>query len=92
MKEDQNIVNYNAMLLEEAGLIKAAVSKTNMGLRVIPQRLTWYGHEFLDEARNDMTWNAAKEKVTAAAGSLSVELLKMALSELGKQALKSLMG
>ena len=48
--------------------------------------LTWNGHQFLDNVRNDTVWNAVKEKakqygqfsiktLASAAGSLSVALM-----------------
>lgn len=59
---EQRVVANHLTLLKEAGLIDAYVTN-HMGqhfptFRLI--RLTWPGHEFLDNARDDTTWNKAK--------------------------------
>jgi hypothetical protein len=55
---------YHAALLKDAGLIEGAVALDNKGQPRAAHitRLTWTGHEFLDAARNDTVWNAAKDK------------------------------
>lgn len=39
------------------------------------QRLTWAGHEFLDNARNDTVWRNVVSKVKSAALTVSFEVL-----------------
>jgi hypothetical protein len=77
-------VAYHAELAEEAGLIKAKFLKPTNEFAV--ERLTYEGHEFLDAARNDSTWNKAKEIVLNNAGTLTLEGLKAALLFLMKSA------
>ena len=77
-------VSYHIMIMHEADLIEAVDSST-MGSSSVwyPKRLTWYGHEFLDAARNDSIWKKAKEK----ASSMNFELLKELLLGLARQQL-----
>ena len=61
------ILAYHALLLEDAGLIHAAV--TPKSRKVHPQaavllRLTHEGHEFIESVRSDTTWNNLKQYVT----------------------------
>ncbi len=59
----QEVIDYHIILLAEAGLLKATWRKAMDGSKIIVNvsRLTWDGHEFLDAARNESAWNAAKE-------------------------------
>lgn len=79
-------VSYNIMLLAQAGLITAIDLTTSSGFYWEPTSLTWQGHEFLDAARNDTFWNKAKAIVTDKSGSLSFDVLKGVLIEMGKRA------
>ena len=56
---------YQAALLNEAGLIEAAIVNDNFGnpRQAIVRRLTWTGHDFLDAVRDDTVWKKVKENV-----------------------------
>jgi hypothetical protein len=54
--------------------------------------LSWDGCEFLDEARDDTKWNKAKAIAKDKGGGMAFELLRAALSELGRQAVRAAMG
>jgi hypothetical protein len=67
----QEQIGYHATLLGEAGLAEI-INQTTMGdktphSKVI--RLTWAGHEFLDAARDNTTWNQAKDKISKIGGA-----------------------
>ena len=56
---------YTAMKLNEAGYIKAKISKfINGGADVYVNELTWNGHKFLDNIRDDGVWKTTKEKIS----------------------------
>lgn len=55
--EDQ--VAYHLRLLIEAGLVDG---NTTMEMPII-SRLTWQGHEFLDNVRDPSIWRSTKERV-----------------------------
>lgn len=74
-------ISYHVRLLEEAGLIEA-ISVSNLGAyEWEPVRLTWEGHEFLDAARSNSVWNAAKERVAQTVGTVPVDVLKKVLEQ-----------
>lgn len=68
----------HAALLVEAGLIEAEVAHADgvvAPIYVNVHRLTWRGHEFLDNARNPETWAKARAFVADSAGTTSFEIL-----------------
>ena len=77
-------VSYHVRLLAEAGLIEAQDLTTHSGALWRPKRVTWAGHEFLDAAKNDGVWRKAKSFVVEKTGTLTLELLKLGLSEVTK--------
>jgi hypothetical protein len=84
--EEQEVV-YHIILLKEASLIEAATEQDNSGkLYAEPRRLTWQGHEFLDNARDDTNWQNAKKFVKDKGGSLTFEVIKGVLAQLARQA------
>ncbi len=83
---DEGAINYHVMLLTEAGLIEAKDLSSFDGVEWAPTRLTWQGHEFLDEARNENRWNQAKKTIAEKGGSLTFDILKGVLAQLGRQA------
>ena len=77
-------VYYHIMLLHEAGLVNAIDLSGMQDIQWIPQRLTWQGHEFLESARDNTTWNKAKE-IMAKTGGFAFEVVKPLLINLLKQ-------
>jgi len=84
-------INYNLLLLLEAGYIKGKDSSSDNRTIVFVTRLTWLGHEFLDAARDDGRWEKAKSAISKV-GGWSFEVVKHILVELAKDALKSSLG
>lgn len=78
---DKDEINYHVMLLNEAGLVKAQELTPYDGVRWIPSRLTWQGHEFLDAARNETIWQRTKEFVQARGGTLTFDVAKAVLAQ-----------
>jgi hypothetical protein len=79
-------VQYHIMLLNEAGLVVAIDASSLQDIYWIPQRLTWQGHEFIESARDNKTWNKAKE-IMAKTGGFVFEVAKPLLISLVKQQL-----
>lgn len=77
-------VTYHIRLLQEAGLIEAQDLTTLTSTTWKAKRLTWAGHEFLSAAHNESVWTKAKSFVIEKTGTLSLELLKVGLSEVTK--------
>ncbi len=82
---DAKVVAYHVAIMEQAGLLDAIVHKMLDGtMEGIPIRMTWQGHEWLDLARNDNTWEKAKKLVKEKAGSVSFEIMKFVLTQMAK--------
>ncbi|MCP2041913.1 hypothetical protein L1281_002531 [Neisseria sp. HSC-16F19] len=75
-------VAYHYSLLHQAGLIRAKDTSTNEGFDMYAQSLTWKGHEFLDDIRNDTTWNRIKGQITEKGLSLTFDTIKAAAAVL----------
>lgn len=68
---------HHAQLLEEAGLIAAAIQ--GQGKRVAQEavifRLTWSGQDFADSILDDTLWNKAKENIIKPTASWTFGIL-----------------
>ena len=74
---DKEVLNYHRIMVFEAGLISGV--KTVCG-NVIPFRLTWAGHEFISNAKNEAVWR----KALSISGEHSFSVLSETLNELAK--------
>ena len=80
-------------IMIDAGLIEGRISDyitSDAPQHPYIHNLTWAGHDFLDAARNDTVWRAAKEKVLKPGVSWTFELLREILKALAKQQLAGL--
>ncbi|AMJ94871.1 hypothetical protein AVL56_11575 [Alteromonas stellipolaris] len=61
----QEEVLYHCFILGEAGLIDASNTSSDNSLspEAIPIRLTWMGHEFIENAKNENIWQQTKDAV-----------------------------
>src|SRR4051794_24427142 len=77
---DERKIAYHTGLLREAGLVKGIFVEGGLDPgdydQCFIQSLTWEGHEFLDSARKETIWNAAKQRAMDTVGSLSIESMK----------------
>lgn len=77
--QDPKWVSYHTLLLHEAGLIDAKDLTKLAGLDWKPKRLTYRGHEFLDDIRDQGIWQKTKERakgVTSVGVSFLWEIAK----------------
>jgi len=65
-------VVYQVALMIDAGLVDGEVHSETMAFI---RRLTWYGHDFLDAAKDDTIWNKAKEHIFKPTVSWTFSLL-----------------
>lgn len=73
---EQELFNYNANLLVEAGLAKAAVLENGPRVsKILLWRLTWQGHDFADSVADDTLWKRAVEQVIQPGASWSFSVL-----------------
>lgn len=87
----EDLISYHLILMAQAGLIvfEPVRSSTNPErfINVYPFGLSWTGHEFLDQVRDDTIWNKAKQKVGEATGGVSLALLQAVVISSAKHAL-----
>ncbi len=71
-------------IMQDAGLVEGVALAPKYP---ICKRMTWEGHEFLEQSRDEGMWEQAKAKAIAATGSLSMLAVKTALATLIKAAI-----
>ena len=78
---------YHIKKMREAGLINAldAQATGKPYAVLIPTDLTWGGHQFLDNIRDDSRWKTIKAKV----GAASLNTLKALAPEIVKELIRS---
>lgn len=84
-------VTYNVVLLEQAGLIDANISRYEGGVDYFVRGITWSGHELLDSIRDEKIWHQTKEGAKKA-GGLALDLMWGLAKEYAKDAIKSATG
>jgi hypothetical protein len=80
----QHQVAGHIAILIDAGLVKGAVGGDSGGRPVVGNiiRLTWAGHEFLDNARNDTVWNKVKDMIKEKSMSVSFDIIASLLKSI----------
>jgi Hypothetical protein (DUF2513) len=80
------VIGYHLVLMADAGLILAnIVGEFGAGSPdAIVDRMTWDGHEFLANARNETVWKKVKGIVATKGGSVSFEVLKLLVTQAAK--------
>lgn len=86
---EQKLVDYHIQIMYEAGLLNAEPAITDNGriYDALPFRLTWQGHEFLDNIKDKSRWVKIKKLVKEKGGSFSFELIKGLASKLAEHQL-----
>lgn len=70
------VLGHLEIMMDAKLLVGRIYRDTNGDLKsAFVQRLTWAGHEFLDNARNDTVWRNVVSKVKSAALTVSFEVL-----------------
>lgn len=75
----KQVLSEHVKLLTEAGLIESRVNSREATL--LPTRLTWQGHEFLDAAKNETIWQKTKKLVQEKGGALTFDVAKALLAQ-----------
>ena len=68
-------IDYHIELCLDAGLIEAEKLATKGGVTYYVKRLTWRGHEFLDNIRNDTVMKKVKKTIQEKGGSFAFEAI-----------------
>ena len=70
------VLGHLEIMMDAKLLVGRIYRDTNGDLKsAFVQRLTWSGHEFLDNARNDTVWNKVTTTIKNAATTASFEVL-----------------
>ncbi|EIE1198943.1 TPA: DUF2513 domain-containing protein [Vibrio parahaemolyticus] len=77
-KERGHEIAYHIKLLESAGLIEVALSKTisQAPTDFFAKSMTWSGHEFLDSIRVESTWEKTKSLISQKGGVMTFDVIK----------------
>lgn len=68
------MIEHLRLLIEEAGLITGIAAHTLMGSNWFSMKLTWKGHEYLDNIRDPEIWNKTKQGAQKV-GSFSLDVM-----------------
>ena len=84
---DEIILKYHLLMMYQAGFIDgdAILANERRIICVIPCYLTWQGHEFLEQVRNDTTWAKVKKQVVTLGVPMTFGVLKSILLQEIKQ-------
>jgi hypothetical protein len=87
LEVSEDVLKYHVLLLNVASLVFGCPAAQTMDGNIFVHvtttpRLTWKGHEFIDRARDDSIWQAAKDKIKKAGGTVSFNVLARILAEL----------
>jgi len=77
-------VYHHLRLAKEAGFLKVEFLSGDPPQGCVLD-LTWVGHEFLDNARNDRVWQQVATKVAKLGGSFSVSVVTEMLAATAKK-------
>jgi len=84
----ENQVQYHLQILVEGNFVEAMDASSLASICYMPTGLTWKGHEFLDDIRDETVWKKTKESVSSKVSSVSLAIVQ----EVAKASVKSLLG
>lgn len=83
----QSKIAYHVRLLTDTGFINSKTFPnydSETGRTYISESLTWKGHDFLDDARDEKVWKTATDKIKNAVTSVSLDVLKTVLNQVAQ--------
>ncbi|MEQ9004094.1 MAG: DUF2513 domain-containing protein [Pseudomonadales bacterium] len=84
---DSPVVSHHLRILMEAGLIDVIEFDALGDWEGIATRLTWDGHEFIDQIRSDTIWRKVKDRLTHEGLSASFHAIRAIADGLVRSAL-----
>jgi len=81
----ENDLNYTVLQLIDAGFLDAK-NVTDGGYIFLINKITWEGHQFLDNIRDNDSWKKAKEKALTI-GGVSLPILAQIAWDIAKERL-----
>lgn len=92
---DGGVVRYHEALLVEKGLVEGSISKEKIGIEppsVRIYKLTWDGHEFIDNLRDENVWNSIKSDFKEASFSTIAKVSKDLAEGFAKKKIEAILG
>ena len=93
LKYSDNDKFYSIQKLIEAGYLEGNAgfflgsTPEHPNYNIFIKSITWYGHQFLDNIRDDGTWKKAISTIGAKAKSVSIEIVSQVASNILKSSL-----
>lgn len=88
---DEREVAAHVQIMVDAGLVEAAIFDSQQEddpLGAIVSRLTWKGHDFLENSRDSKLWAKAKSVLAEKGVGMTIDALMFALKDLAQRALR----
>jgi len=84
---DISEIKYHLQLLNDAGCIKANIQHDNGSSNpyILIDRMSWNGHEFLDNTQNESVWKETVKIVKEKGGSMAIGVLTQVAAAVAKQ-------
>ena len=89
---DEPTIRYHLVLLHDAGLLRCEPVKSSTSDRVIyvlPFELTWDGHEFLANVKNEGVWRKLQAVVAAKGGALAFSIVNQLATKYALEMVKN---
>jgi Hypothetical protein (DUF2513) len=86
---DSETAAYHMRLMIESGLVLGSCRSSIGTPWCHLRRLTWEGHELLDQIKRETIWNKVKEQSMQRGVELSMEVIKQVASQIIRQVLGS---
>jgi hypothetical protein len=80
-------IKYHLQLINDVGFISANIQYDNgdSSPHILIDRMSWNGHEFLDNTRNESVWKETVKVVKEKGGSMAIGILTQVAASLAKQ-------
>jgi len=82
---DPDTISYHLAIMNEGGLIEAKDLSSDDGYEWKPVRLTWAGHEFLANAKDEGIWSTTKKLAGEGLKSISFGVFQDLLAAVVRQ-------
>jgi len=83
--QEPEVISYHLEIMDEGGLIEAKDLSSDDGYEWKPLRLTWAGHEFLANARDEGIWSTTKKLAGEGLKSISFGIFQELLAAVVRQ-------
>ena len=79
---EESLIYHIRQLIDADFIDGRMIDSIGGNTSVLISRLSWKGHEFVENSRSDTLWSKAKTTVVSKAGGISIDLLSEVLRKL----------